>query len=215
MTLPSEKLITINDRGARSATAFGSLEAGGGNMVFIKKLTASSSGTLDFVNGASSVVLDSTYKEYLFTFKDIHPATDNVNFTVNFRDGGSAYDATKTSTSFGAYHDEGDSAVGANYETSFDLAQSTSAQILGIGGSIGNGNDESLAGTLHLFNPSSTTFVKHYISNIHFYNKDNYAINSFIAGYCNVTAAIDGVQFAMSSGNIDAGTIKLYGIKDS
>ena len=199
--------VTIADAGAFSASL--------GSMTLIKTLTASSSGTLSFVDGASSVVLDNTYPIYKFEFINIHPATDNVNFTVNFRDGGSNYDATKTSSSFGAYHDEGDSATGVNYETSFDLAQSTSAQILGIGGSIGNGNDESLSGTLQLFNPSSTTFVKHYISNIHFYNKDNYATNSFIAGYCNVTAAIDGVQFAMSSGNIDAGTIKLYGIKDS
>jgi len=198
-----------------NASANGFATINPGSMTLIKTLTASSSGTLSFVDGSSDVVLDNTYPVYLFKFINMHPATDNVNFTVNFRDGGSAYDATKTSTSFGAYHDEGDSATGVNYEGSFDLAQSTSAQILGIGGSIGNGNDESLTGTLHLFNPSSTVFVKHYISNIHFYNKDNYAINSFIAGYCNVTAAIDGVQFAMSSGNIDAGTIKLYGIKDS
>jgi hypothetical protein len=179
----------------------------GSSLVLLETQTASSSATISFTSN-----IDSTYKEYQFHFIDIHPATDNVNFTVNFRDGGSAYDATKTSSSFGAYHDEGDSATGVNYETSFDLAQSTSAQILGIGGSIGNGDDESLSGTLQLFDPSSTTFVKHYISNIHFYNKDNYATNSFIAGYCNVTAAIDGVQFAMSSGNIDAGTIKLYGV---
>jgi len=204
-------LVKLNNRGVRSATTFGSI-TGLGSMVFIKKQTASSSATISFVDGTSDVVLDDTYKEYLFTFNNIHPETDNVNFTVNFRDGGSSYDATKTSSSFGAYHDEGDSASGVNYETSFDLAQSTSAQILGIGGSIGNGNDESLSGYLHLFNPSSTTFVKHYLSNIHLYNKDNYAINSFIAGYCNVTAAIDGVQFAMSSDDIDAGDICLYGI---
>ena len=196
-----------------SANGFATITPG--SMTLIKTLTASSSSTLSFVDGSSDVVLDNTYPVYLFKFNNMHPATDNVNFTVNFRDGGSSYDATKTSSSWGAYHDEGDSAAAVGYETSFDLAQSTSAQILGIGGSIGNGNDESLTGTLHLFNPSSTVFVKHYISNIHFYNKDNYAINSFIAGYCNVTAAIDGVQFAMSSGNIDAGTIKLYGIKDS
>ena len=204
-------LVKLNNRGVRSATTFGSISALG-EMRFIKKQTASSSATVSFVDGTSDVVLDDTYKEYLFTFNNIHPETDNVNFTVNFRDGGSSYDATKTSSSFGAYHDEGDSASGVNYETSFDLAQSTSAQILGIGGSIGNGNDESLSGYLHLFNPSSTTFVKHYLSNIHLYNKDNYAINSFIAGYCNVTAAIDGVQFKMRTGNMDAGDICLYGI---
>ena len=209
-------LVKYNDRSIRNlTTAPASVTSSPGALVHIKTLTASSSANLSFVNGSSDVVLDSTYPIYVFKFINMHPATDNVNFTVNFRDGGSAYDATKTSTSFGAYHDEGDSAAAVGYETSFDLAQSTSAQILGIGGSIGNGNDESLSGTLKLFNPSSTTFVKHYISNIHFYNKDDYAINSFIGGYCNVTAAIDGVQFAMSSGNIDAGTIELYGIKDA
>ena len=196
---------TIADAGAFSVSL--------GSQVLIKSITASSNSTVDFVHGSSGVVLDSTYPIYKFEFINIHPATNNVNFTVNFRDGGSAYDATKTSSSFGSYHDEGSTAAAVNYETSFDLAQSTSAQILGIGGSIGNGNDESLSGTLKLFNPSSTTFVKHYISNIHFYNEANFATNSFIGGYCNVTAAIDGVQFAMSSGNIDAGTIKLYGIK--
>ena len=209
-------LVKYNDRSIRNlTTAPASVTSSPGALVHIKTLTASSSANLSFVNCSSDVVLDSTYPIYVFKFINMHPATDNVNFTVNFRDGGSAYDATKTSTSFGAYHDEGDSAAAVGYETSFDLAQSTSAQILGIGGSIGNGNDESLSGTLKLFNPSSTTFVKHYISNIHFYNKDDYAINSFIGGYCNVTAAIDGVQFAMSSGNIDAGTIELYGIKDA
>ena len=196
--------VTIADAGAFSASL--------GSMTLIKTLTASSSGTLSFVDGASSVVLDNTYPIYKFEFINIHPATDNVNFTVNFRDGGSNYDATKTSSSFGAYHDEGDSATGVNYETSFDLAQSTSAQILGIGGSIGNGNDESLSGTLQLFNPSSTTFVKHFISYLNSYDASNTSINNYVAGYCNVTAAIDGVQFTMSSGNIDAGTIKMYGV---
>jgi hypothetical protein len=110
MTLPTEKLITINDRGARSATAFGSLEAGGGNMVFIKKLTASSSGTLSFVDGASSVVLDNTYKEYIFTFKNLHPSSDSdVQLQFNgSADTGSNYNVTKTTTYFSAYHYESD-----------------------------------------------------------------------------------------------------------
>ena len=210
MTLPTSGLITINDRGARAATTFGSVEAGGGNMVFIKKLTASSSGTLSFVDGASSVVLDNTYKEYLFTFKDIHPATDQKKLRVNFRDGDSDYDATKTTTVFQSYHAEDDSSAGLAYEDGQDLAQSTAAQNLSP--SISNDNDASCSGYLHLFNPSSTTFVKHFIARVQGYYGGTFSIEHYTAGYCNVTAAIDAVQFDMESGNIDAGDICLYGI---
>ena len=180
---------------------------GGGSLNLISTQTASSSATIDFTSG-----IDSTYKEYVFKFYDIHPATDNVNFMVNFRDGGSSYDATKTSTSFAAYHNEAGDTTGVNYEASFDLAQSTSNQPLNAGGGVGGDADQSISGTLHLFDPSSTTFVKHYISNINFSNNSNYTIQSFICGYCNTTTAIDGAQFSMSSGNIDAGVIKLYGV---
>lgn len=185
----------------------------GGSLVFIKKLTASSSSDLTFVNGASSVVLDGTYKEYLFLFKNIHSSNGGVTFRVNFRDGGSNYDATKTTSFFRAYHAEDASAAALTYATSHDLAQSTSAQ--DIITSNGSGNDESASGTLTLYNPSSTTFVKHFLSDCNVYHGGNLAQRLLVGGYCNVTAAIDGVQFAMSSGNIDAGTIKLYGIKDS
>ena len=202
-------LVKLNDRGVRSATTFGSISALG-EMTFIKKLTASSSATLSFVNGASDVVLDDTYKEYLFTFKNIHPETDNVKFTVNFRDGGSAYDATKTSTYFRARHNEAGSVTGLGYDTGEDLAQSTGVHTLCA--STGNDNDQCLAGTLRLFNPSSTTFVKHFIADMSDYRQNDFNAREMTAGYCNVTAAIDGVQFAMSSDAIDAGDICLYGI---
>ena len=204
-------LVFLNDRAVRSATAFGSI--GTGSMVFIKKLTASSSATLSFVDGTSSVVLDSTYKEYLFTFNSMHPASDEVDFSVNFRDGGSSYDATKTSSAFAANLDESHGNASLFYWGSRDLAQSTGVQK--IASALGNGGDECGSGELYLFNPSSTTFVKHYISRSNGYHASNYTVNQYVAGYCNVTAAIDAVQFSMSSGNIDAGTIKLYGIKDS
>jgi len=187
----------------------GAMQAGGGSMVFIKKLTASSSGTLSFVNGASNVVLDSTYKEYLFTFNNIHPGTNNVIFSVNFRDGGSNYDAPKTTTWFNAYHNEDGGSAGVSYNNNGDLAQSTAGQYLGW--SMYNDNDQSASGYLHLFNPSSTTFVKHFIARVNNYY-DNGSADAYVAGYCNTTTAIDGVQFAMSSGNIDAGDICLYGI---
>ena len=201
--------MSINVCNDRSMASITSLPSGvsGGSLVLLSTQTASSSSTIDFTSD-----IDSTYKEYVFKFVSIHPATDNVNFMVNFRDGGSSYDATKTSTSFAAYHNEAGDTTGVNYEASFDLAQSTGNQPLNAGGGVGGDADQSISGTLHLFDPSSTTFVKHYISNINFSNNSNYTIQSFIAGYCNTTTAIDGAQFSMSSGNIDAGVIKLYGI---
>ena len=195
---------TIFDAGAMSAGF-------GGSMTFIKKLTASNSGTLTFVDGASSVVLDGTYKEYLFTVNNIHPAATSY-FQVNFRDGGTNYDATKTSTAFGAIHTEGDDSPSLAYVTGSDLAQGTGVQRLTTG-ELNSGNaDDSLSGYLHLFNPSSTTFVKHFMSNVNYSNNSPASENSYIAGYCNVTAAIDGVQFSMSSGNLASGDICLYGI---
>tara|TARA_R100001509_G_scaffold127170_2_gene80568 strand:+ start:489 stop:1112 length:624 start_codon:yes stop_codon:yes gene_type:complete len=204
-------LIKLNNRGVKDATAFGSAVTSLGSMTFIKKLTASSSATLSFVDGSSSVVLDNTYKEYLFTFNNIHPATDDVEFSFNCSiDGGSNYNVTKTTTFFRAYHDEADSAAALQYDTSDDLAQSTSYQTLG--GSVGNDNDQCCSGTLHLFNPSSTTFVKHFIASFNTYINTDFSIQSHIAGYFNDTNDIDAISFKFSSGNIDAGDICLYGI---
>ena len=204
-------IVKLNNRAVRSATAVGTTTQLG-NMVLIKKLTASSSATLSFVDGASDVVLDNTYKVYVFVFNNIHPATDSVSFQFNLSiDGGSNYNVTKTTTEFSAYHNEGDSATALGYNAVNDLAQSTNDQKLSSS-KLGNGNDESFVGTLHLFNPSSTTFVKHFISKVSFYHDSDYAIDGFIAGYGNTTSAVDAVIFKMSSGNIDAGTITLYGI---
>ena len=182
----------------------------GGAMTVIKKLTASSSSTLSFVDGSSDVVLDSTYKEYLFIFNNVHPVDNSVQFLINFRDGGTDYDATKTTTLFTADHSEAGSSDGLTYVTAQDLAQSTDFQPLTI--NTGNRTDESCSGYLHLFNPASTTFVKHFIARINNYVSNNYSEDTFTAGHCNTTTAIDGVQFKFSSGNIDSGTITLYGI---
>jgi hypothetical protein len=202
-------IVTLNDRGVRSVTAFGSVS--GGSMVFIKKLTASSSGTLSFVDGASSVVLDSTYKEYLFTFKNMHPANDTQEFQFNMSvDTGSNYNVTKTTTYFRTYNNEADNERSLSYRTGNDLAQSTNFQMLADG--VGNGNDECCSGVLHLFNPSSTTFVKHFISRISTYENNNGIRDNYVAGYGNTTSAVDAVQFKFGSGNIDAGDICLYGI---
>mgnify|MGYP001467268957 FL=1 len=192
---------TIFDAGAMSAGF-------GGSMVFIKKLTASSSGTLSFVNGASGVVLDNTYKEYLFTFKNMHPSANGPYFQVNFRDGGTNYDAPKTTAFFAARHKEDDSASAVAYITGNDLAEGTGAQFLdGFG--INNDANSCVSGMLQLFNPSSTTFVKHFLVTTSGHAP---ASHNFTSGYCNTTTAIDGVQFTFQSGNIDAGDICLYGI---
>ncbi len=203
-------IIKLNNRGVKDATAFGSISALG-EMRFIKKLTASSSATISFVDGTSDVVLDDTYKEYLFTFKDIHPATDDVHLSFNASiDSGSNYNVTKTTTNFRANHDEGGSASDLSYRTGGDIAQGTGFQ--NIAAEVGNDNDQCAVGTLHLFNPSSTTFVKHFISRCNIYNASNYNRDDYVAGYFNTTSAVDAVQFKMSSGNIDAGDICLYGI---
>ena len=202
-------IVTLNDRAVRSVTAFGSLNTG--SMIFIKKLTASSSGTLDFVNGTSDVVFDSTYKEYVFTFNNIHPQTDEAHLTFRADTGTNTnYNQTITSTFFRAYHDEADNNTELAYITAQDLAQSTSFKQLNH--KQGNGNDESAAGTLQIFNPASTTFVKHFIGRNQYYYYDDYSMDVFTAGYFNTTTALTIVRFKMSSGNIDAGDICLYGI---
>tara|TARA_Y100000004_G_scaffold175273_1_gene214727 strand:- start:603 stop:1232 length:630 start_codon:yes stop_codon:yes gene_type:complete len=205
-------LVKHNNNSLSAVTSVGLTQ---GKMTLIKEQTASSSSSISFVDGSSSVVLDSSYPIYLFKFINIHPETNTTKLQINAStDSGSNYNVTKTTNYFQAYHTENDAGTALQYYANRDLAQSTSAQQLK---DIGNTSDDSAAGTLHLFNPSSTTFVKHFIStftgptgestqNLH---------NSFVGGYFNTTSAIDAVQFSMSSGNIDSGTIKLYGIKGS
>ena len=184
-------------------------DANVGAMTLIKTLTASSDSALSFVNGSSDVVLDSTYRTYIFKFYNIHPATNDVDFEVGFRDGSTAYDATKTDTYFVAYHSEGD-ATGLTYDGGEDVAQGTGFTPLNH--STGTDNDQGVSGEMWLFSPSSTTYVKHYMSRVNNYHAADYSFDVYKSGYCNVTAAIDAVQFKMGSGNIDSGTIKLYGI---
>jgi len=203
-------IVKLNNKAVSNATAIGSITSLG-SMVFIKKLTASSSATLSFVNGTDGVVLDDTYKEYVFTFNNMHPSSDNAFFKFNLStDNGSNYNVTKTTTNFFAQHSEDNSTTELYYESGHDLAQSTDFQTMTHG--IGNGNDECASGTLHLFNPSSTTFVKHFISKFNCYTNINRSLNSFVAGYGNTTNSVDAIRFQMSSGNIDAGDICLYGI---
>ena len=205
-------LVKYNNNSISAITSTG-LTAGA--MTLIKEQTASSSSTISFVHGTSDVVLDGTYPIYVFKWINVHPATDNVHLQVNFRDGGSSYDATKTTTIFEAFaYEDGSSGTGLRYDANTqDLAQSTSAHTIQL--YIDNDNDSSSSGELFLFSPSSTTYVKHFMSKGSGVWDGGGNNHKYTAGYCNTTTAIDGVQFAMSSGNIDAGTIKLYGIKDS
>ena len=207
-------LVKYNNNSISAVTSAVSIPNGA--LTHIKTLTASSSGTLSFVDGSDGVVLDSTYPIYVFKFINMHPATNGVAFEFNLSiDGGSNYNVTKTTTNFGAFHSEDGSSSALNYDAGRDLAQSTAFQTLFTSGNLGNGSDESTSGELKLFNPSSTTFAKHFMSNVNYYNDSDYSINCYIAGYGNTTSAVNAIRFQMSSGNIDFGKIKLYGIKDS
>ena len=201
-------IVKLNNRSVKDVTAFGSITSLG-SLTHIATQTASSSASVSFTSG-----IDSTYKVYLFTFKNIHPAPDSAEFTFNLSaDSGSNYNVTKTTSLFQTYHNEDesvDSGTAVQYSTASDLAQSTAFQELAV--DCGNGNDECVSGTMQLFNPSSTTFVKHFVTNVNSYHAGNYTQQYFVAGYGNTTSAIDAVQFKMSSGNIDAGDICLYGI---
>jgi len=174
-------------------------------MTLITTNTSSDAATSDFTSS-----IDSTYKLYIFKFYDVNPATDAVHFTFNGSiDGGSIYNVTKTTTNFTAYHNEDDSGPTLGYSTGDDLAQGTGFQPLTS--TIGNGVDESAAGELYLFNPASTTYVKHFYSRLNAYQAGNYTVEVYAAGYFNDTNDIDAIQFKMSSGNMD-GVIKMYGV---
>jgi hypothetical protein len=201
-------LVKYNDNSISAVTALDSLPSG--DMVLLATNTITSGvASSDFTSN-----IDSTYKTYIFKFINIHPATDNVPFQFNLStDSGSNYNVTKTTTFFNAYHGEGGAGGVLQYKTSADLAQSTSYQI--ISGPVGNGNDECVSGYIHLFDPSSTTFVKHFISSFATYNEADYTDNGHVAGYGNTTSAVDAIDFKFSSGNIDSGVIKMYGLRES
>ena len=205
-------LVKHNNNSISAITTPGSLAQG--KMTLIKEQTASSSASISFVDGSSDVVLDSTYPIYLFKFINIHPATNSTDFDFQVStNGGSAYGVDITSTWFQSAHNESDTTTGLSYETAEDLAQSTSFQTLNQ--DIKNDADSSNSGELYVFNPSSTTFVKHFMAVNQCMQSTPYSVQSFCDGYVNTTSAIDAIQFKMSSGNIDSGTIKLYGIKGS
>ena len=207
-------LVKYNNNSISSVTATASLPAGA--MTLIKSQTASSSASINFVHGTSDVVLDNTYPIYLFKFINIHPATNAAKFRlIGSTNTGSSYGVATTTSMFEALVDESGNNNTVRYEDGDDVAQSTSAFPISTG--IGSDNDESLSGDLYLINPSSTTYVKHFMSTIQDVNGSGtpYSVSNRTVGYFNTTSAVDAVQFSFSSGNIDAGVIKLYGIKDS
>ena len=194
---------TILDNGAFSVSL--------GSLVFLSEQTASNSSSISFTSG-----LDSTYPIYKFEFINIHPEFNNVFFMFNGSDDTSShsYDITKTTTAFSASHDEADTSTSLSYRTGNDLAQSTDYHTLSHE-SLGDGADESSSGYLYLFNPSSTTFVKHFMARLNIYHDADATHDCFSAGYFNTTSPITALDFQMNFGGIGSGTIKLYGIKDS
>ena len=192
----------------------GAFSAGQGAQILIKTLTASNSANLSFVHGASSVVLDSTYPVYLFKFINMHPVSDNQKLQMNMSiDSGSNYNIEKTTTCLQNYHYENDAEAIFAYDTGDDAAAATGNIPITAAG-IGSDNDESLSGEMYLFNPSSTTFVKHFMVTVNDHI-NALSLQTFITGYGDTTSAVNAVKFLAASGNLDSGTIKLYGIKDS
>ena len=202
-------IVKLNNRSVKDITAFGSISSLG-SLTHIATQTASSSASLSFTSG-----IDSTYKEYIFYFVNMHPATDGVYFQFNLSaDSGSNYNVTKTTTYFQASQREDASLTNLDYRTNADLAQSTSDQRLAEADTLSSDSSDSLSGFLHLYNPSSTTFVKHFTARTMFRSQATppFCIDGFIAGYGNTTSAIDAIQFKMASGNIDSGQILLFGL---
>ena len=204
-------LVKYNNNSISAITAAAAIPSGA--MTLIKEVTASASATVSFVDGASDVDLDATYPIYLFKFINIHPADDNADLKFQCStDGGSNYNTTLTSTAFNAWHNEGDGTPVLQY---LDNEQAQGTNFENIATYVGADADQNTSGELWLFSPSSTTFVKHYITRFNVLTHHDYNVDEPRAGYFNTTSAINAIQFKFDSGAIDAGKIKMYGIKDS
>ena len=197
-------LIKLNNNAVKNIDSLANV--GTGDLVFISKQTASSSASISFTSG-----IDSTYKEYIFYFNNLHPANDGVDITFNLStDSGSNYNVSKVTTYVTAYQLESDATQGLIYDSSNGDMVGTG--FANIHRDLGNGNDESLSGYFHLFNPSSSVFIKHFMSSSNLVQLNDQCIVAHVAGYGNTTSAVDAIQFKMSSGNIDSGDIILYGV---
>jgi hypothetical protein len=203
-------LISVSNNALQNITVVPASVASGA-LVLLSTQTASASASISFTSG-----IDSTYDSYVFKFINIHPSALSSTFQFNLStDGGSNYNVTKTTTFFRPTHKEDGTDGGITYRTPSDLAQSTAFQGLtqGLGDGVTISNDASASGILTLFNPSSTTYVKHFIAEVQHMHNNDYSMDTFVAGYGNTTSAVNAVRFQMSSGNIDDGIIKLYGVK--
>ena len=189
---------------------------GGGEWTLIKTLTSDGSdATLDFVDGTDDVVIDSTYNAYCFKLHSIHPETDDSGNMLGFQGnaaGGSGFNETITSNTYANYNNEGGTDSALTYGTGQDQGQGTAYQPLSVTGPTGADNDQCVSGSLYLFNPSSTTFTKHFVATTNTSTHDNYSIQSYIAGYFNTASAIDEISFKFASDEIQGGSISLYGI---
>ena len=199
--------MAIKTANNQSMTAITALPSGvsAKSMILLATETASSSATISFTSN-----IDSTYDEYVFKYINVHPADNAIAFHFNGTTDGSNWNVTKTTTHFRAYNLEDDTAAALDYLGAHDLAQGTGFQALS--NDVGNDADQQCSGTLSLFSPSSTTFVKHFMAETQPAHGANYPQPSYVAGYFNTTSAITGIQFKFNSGNVDAGTIKMYGV---
>jgi len=189
----------------------GALDSGvaTGKLVLLSTATASSSSSLSF----TSSVLTSTYDSYQIRFYNIHPQTDSSNFLFNFStDNGSNYNVNKVQSHFRAYHDEGDTATAVAYDSGLSSGGTTGYATFTQ--SVGADSDQNFSGYMNLYRPSSTTFVKHYTIRTNRANAADYTADDHTGGYANTTTAINAIDFKFSSGNIQSGTIKLFGIND-
>ena len=201
-------LVKYNNNSISSVTALDSIASGSMVLLATNTITSGVSSS-DFTSN-----IDSTYDTYIFKFINMHPATNNVKWTFQSDTGTNTnYNQTITSTDFISQHSESDSATELGYASANHQAQGTAFQP--IGQLIGNGNDECVSGTLHIFDPSNTTFVKHFIANTNVYRQDDYTREHFTAGYFNTTTALTRFRFKFDSGNIDSGVIKMYGLSKS
>ena len=197
-------IVTLNNRALKDATAVGTTTSLGG-LIFISRSTASSSATVNITSG-----INSTYKEYIFIFNNIHPATDGTHFNFQATTNGSDFNIATTTTTFEAYNHETSGTTSLTYDGGKDHAQDTG--YINLIDNTGADNDQSFSGFLHLFEPSSTTFVKHFLFTGQRLSENNYSANDRTAGYFNTTSAVTGLSFKFESGNIDSGTIDMYGV---
>ena len=200
-------LVKYNNNSISDITAAAGIASGDMNIITTNTI---SSGV---TSSSFTSNIDSTYDTYMFKFINLHPATNNIKFQYNFTTDGTNFNVSKTTTFFLAYHAEDGSATSLAYDTNSDLANGTGYQF--FGNDVGNDNDQGISGTMFLFSPSNTTFVKHFMTETSVANQADLMVNVYTGGYCNTTSAITGVDFKANSGNIDSGVIKMYGLSKS